>query len=442
MAVRQATLICGDALAVLRAMPARSVHCCVTSFPYWSLRDYGIPALLWSDGWRGSFGLEPTPQLYLDHAVLISAEIRRVLRNDGTLFLNMGDSYVSRPNGSIGKSTLEGSLAHHVQVRRAHGERKAGVPKGLKHKDLVGMPWRLAFALQDAGWWLRRDVIWSKPNPMPESVRDRPTTAHEYVFLLTKSERYFYDAEAVREAAITTRPELLAFGERPDLGLPAHSNDRRRSKKPDGWATHAGAHGAVHRDGREPGEAAEIASGRNLRSVWTIPTSSFPEAHFATFPPELARRCIAAGTSERGCCSECGAPWKREVMVSGKTTQEAASEAGHSNRSAAYGASKQNLDFKGSHWKLPARERSTSGWLPSCGHVAEIAPCTVLDPFSGAGTTAMVALRMGRNAIGIELKPDYCEMAARRIERDAPLLNRVEVCSFSEPQCILGGAAA
>ena len=268
--MRRATLIQGDALAVLRAMQARSIHCGATSPPYWGLRDYGLEASIWGgdpgcthrwqpltsrpraggtgastlkmDGrsleaqregaaraqqrqtrgavesafcrcgaWRGTFGLEPTPQLYVEHAVEVFEEFRRVLRDDGTLWLNMGDCYAAKARGTDAgwdkcRLSNPGSLQkRQAAALRKTGERHRGKDFGLKAKDIVGMPWRLAFALQEAGWWLRRDIIWSKPNPMPESVTDRPTTAHEYVFLLSKSERYFYDAEAVREAASVAR---------------------------------------------------------------------------------------------------------------------------------------------------------------------------------------------------------------------------------------------
>jgi len=436
MPVRQATIIQGDALAVLRAMPAGSVHCCVSSPPYWGLRDYGVP---------GQLGLERSPAEYLDRMVEIFAEMRRVLRDDGTLWVNMGDCYASGNRGGYHADEARWERSP-MQARRADrgGSGIPGSPNrlpqvGLKSKDLIGMPWRLAFALQDAGWWLRRDIIWAKPNPMPESVTDRPTTAHEYVFLLSKSERYFYDAEAVREPAIYAEPNASDSIASPyGQGFTRRANPGNRKAFRGGGAYTAGNSfdNSATKENAVGGNDGIPNLSRNLRSVWTIPTSPFREAHFATFPPELARRCIAAGTSERGCCSECGAPWKREVSIdyenpgNRSTNGPRSEERKHQEHGSAGYA--QRLE----------RRASTSGWLSTCGHVAEIAPCTVLDPFSGAGTTAMVALRMGRRAIGIELKPEYCEMAARRIERDAPLLNRVELASFSEPRCIRGGAAA
>jgi hypothetical protein len=195
-------LIQAHVLDGLRSLPDGCVHCCVTSPPYYGLRDYGLPPSRWGDGWEGCLGLEPTPAQFVVHLVEVFAEVLRVLRDDGTLWLNLGDSYASRPNGDLGPCGLQGSLVPHAEVRRARAWRRhqtTGPPPGLKHKDLMGLPWRLAFALQEAGWWLRADVIWSKPNPMPESVKDRPAKSHEYLFLLSKRARYYYDAEAVRE---------------------------------------------------------------------------------------------------------------------------------------------------------------------------------------------------------------------------------------------------
>jgi DNA modification methylase len=524
MPVRKATLIQGDVLAVLRAMPARSIHCVVTSPPYWGLRDYGIQSSVWGGdpacahqwnervpgvsktggtaasglssfghgvdaaaierkmaaraqggresafcrcgAWRGTFGLEPTPQLYIEHAVSIFEEVRRVLRDDGTLWLNIGDCYAAKARGTDAgwdkcRLSNPGSLQkRQAAALRKTGERYRGEDAGLKAKDLVGMPWRLAFALQDAGWWLRRDIIWAKPNPMPESVTDRPTTAHEYVFLLAKSRRYFYDAEAVCERASFLQPNSPE-----SIASPYGQGFTRRANPPcAGWADGEGEHRAAAH-ARAKGNARSFRGGgkytrarsfdngaiverethgnapnetltRNLRSVWTIATSPFPGAHFATFPPELARRCIAAGTSERGCCSECGAPWKRDLSIDYENPGNRSTNGPRSEER------KYQEHGSAGYAQRLERRASTSGWTPTCAHVAEIAPCTVLDPFSGAGTTAMVALRMGRSAIGIELKPEYCEMARSRIERDAPLLNRVELATFSEPQCIRGGAAA
>jgi DNA modification methylase len=368
--------------------------------------------------WRGCLGLEPAPELYLEHLVEVFRQVRRVLRADGTLWLNLGDCYASGGRGG-GGSFMSGRRDGSWRQRgAAKGWRAA--PAGLKDKDLVGMPWRLAFALQADGWWLRRDVIWAKPNPMPESVTDRPTASHEYVFLLSRSRRYFYDAEAVREA------DLGGDHPRRVLGMPEPSGGLLQPHR--GIRTAGGRNGA----------------GRNLRSVWSIPTAPFAGAHFATFPPELAERCIRAGSSEQGCCAECGAPWKRQVAV---RYDNPGRRRGNGPRSVARkGIERGTAGFA----RRLERRAVTTGWRPSCAcggmAMAEAAgvgrespesggrrgatgvrPCTVLDPFSGAGTTALVALRLGRTAVGIELNPEYVEMAARRIRDDAPLLNGVVV---------------
>jgi site-specific DNA-methyltransferase (adenine-specific) len=338
-------------------MPSGSVHCCVTSPPYWGLRDYRTPPQIWGGepncrhrwgdpirtpwandvrgpngrqknlaagawkvkttgpfcqrcgAWRGALGLEPDYRLYVDHLVAVMREVGRVLRPDGSLWLNLGDSYASgagkakRAGGGAQGAAWQGKGpagyrgAHKADPKNPGADLAGFQPNrmpqpGLKPKDLAGIPWRVAFALQDDGWWLRRDIIWAKPNPMPESVRDRPTTAHEYLFLLTKSSRYYFDGEAIKELTAT-------------------------------------------------------AARRNKRSVWTVATAPFPGAHFATFPPALIKPCILAGCPTGG---------------------------------------------------------------------------TVLDPFLGAGTTALVADRLGRASIGIELNPAYAEMARRRLPAAVPAL--------------------
>lgn len=252
----------GDALASLREMPDASVQCCVTSPPYWGLRDYGHTDQL---------GLEETPELYVARLVSIFQEVRRVLRDDGTLWLNLGDSYASDTKGSggVGRSTLVGT------PNDGNGQIFAArrVAHGLKPKDLVGIPWRVAFALQAAGWWLRSDIIWSKPNPMPESVTDRPTKAHEYLFLLAKSERYYYDAEAIKEPDVTRPQQWLSSDGRREI-----PGQTPQSK------------GIMQR------AAALLGQGRNRRTVWSITTEPFPDAHFAVMPQALVEPCILAGS--------------------------------------------------------------------------------------------------------------------------------------------------
>jgi DNA modification methylase len=300
----------GDAIEQLSLLSDESVQCCVTSPPYWGLRDYGV---------TGQIGLEATPEAFLEKMVAVFEQVRRVLRKDGTCWINMGDSYASNAGGysetgSRGATSCPrisaGTMSAIVQ------NRKRLPASGLKAKDLCGMPWRLAFALQAAGWYLRCDIIWHKPNPMSESVRDRPTKSHKYLFLLSRNERYYFDAEAIKEP-VTGNAHTRGNGVNP-----------KAYKMPDGWDTGPGAHGAFHRNGREkgktPGRNSRIhmdrdnehaarakhprqnasfsaavrglVEKRNKRSVWTVATAPYKEAHFATFPPKLIRPCILAGT--------------------------------------------------------------------------------------------------------------------------------------------------
>lgn len=363
----------GDALALLRAMPEASVQTVVTSPPYWGLRDYGTAT--WEGGdlecahkgrpkprqdtsgggpTKGRFaetrgtqaakaihsipvravcgcgarridaqiGLESSPADYVARLVEVFREVRRVMRTDGTLWLNIGDGYCASPPGNAPRDLSRGRP---MGTRGRQPSKKARAVRvnrvfGLKQKDLVGMPWRVAFALQEDGWWLRSDIIWHKPNPMPESIKDRPTKAHEYLFLLAAGERYVYDAGAVLEPTVSLDPE--------------HSSYRPNSAR-------------IAEDGRKEFSAKHVmsaraydAAGRNRRSVWTVTTVPYADAHFATFPQALVEPCILAGTG--------------------------------------VGA-------------------------------------TVLDPFCGAGTVGVVALRHGRRFLGLELNPEYVAMARRRI---------------------------
>ena len=368
----------GDVLERLREMPDESVHCVVTSPPYWGLRDYGEP---------GQIGLEPTPEEYVEKMVEVFREVRRVLRGDGTLWLNLGDSYVaSRGQGIVPGEG--GSVNSRASFRR---DKESVIPDrgrvlGMKPKDLVGIPWRVAFALQADGWWLRSDIIWAKPNPMPESVTDRPTKAHEYVFLLTKSARYFYDADAIREEHTS--------GENTPEGLAARLAIGDPNGKRGGTKSLNDGKGRTKPPSRPPGYIGHI-DGRNKRTVWTIATKPYPEAHFATFPPELPRICIKAGTSERGCCAECGAPWERVVeheKGDNETANRPKRTAGMDSRT-----STLSLPNGPKGWAARGGKTTTTGWQPTCDHKAATVPCVVLDPFSGAGTTGVEALALGRS---------------------------------------------
>ena len=289
-------------------------HTCVTSPPYWGLRDYGV---------NGQIGLEASPEEYTQTLVEVFREVRRALRDDGTLWLNLGDSYAAGGKGGGGSFMKERKDAAWQHRSKVNGWRPP--PEGLKPKDLVGIPWRVALALQADGWYLRSDIIWHKPNPMPESVTDRPTSSHEYLFLLSKSARYYYDAEAIREESVTEAGTAGTWAGNTDMGLP----------------------------NKKPNLGGSIEGFRNKRDVWTVTTQPYAGAHFATFPPKLIEPCILAGS-------------------------------------------------------------------PKGGHV--------LDPFGGAGTTGLVADRLGRKATLYEINPEYAQMARERIYDDAPLFAQVSPC--------------
>jgi len=327
-------VLIGDVREQLQRVPSASVQCVVTSPPYFGLRNYGH---------AGQIGLERSADAYVAALVAVFREVKRVLRDDGVLWLNLGDS--------------------------------------MEAKHLVGIPWRVAFALQADGWCLRSDVIWAKPNPMPESTTDRPSKAHEYIFLLTKAEQYYYDAEAIRET---------------------------------------------------PKQRAQAKGTSNCRSVWTITTQSYPEAHVATFPPELPTRCIRAGSSESGACRACGAPLAR-VVVKGAPDREQQRASG-GDKDGAY-AGQAVKPYAGTGAQNPSdvkrrilkgmTTRTTTHWVPTCkcdaAQAGDIVPCVVLDPFAGSGTTGAVAIQLQRSFVGIDLNPAYVALARKRISVVAPL---------------------
>ena len=315
MTMNQARIIIGDNRATLQTLETGSVQTCITSPPYWGLRDYGEDSQI---------GMEQTPAEFVEELCRVFDEVWRVLADDGTLWLNLGDSYAAfRDSKAIpdslrnGEGTKVGTAANRNPVSL-----KAS---GLKHKDLVGIPWRVAFALQDRGWYLRQDIIWAKPNPMPESVTDRCTKSHEYMFLLTKQPKYFFDHEAIREQAVSA-----------------------------GKPRQFGANNQVGTLRQDIGRIYEDSGLRNKRDVWTVNTSRFKGAHFATYPPELIEPCVLAGSRE-------------------------------------------------------------GDW--------------VLDPFSGSGTTGVVALANGRNYVGCELNPEYADISLYRIQDSVGMLGEVSVVS-------------
>jgi len=351
----------GDALTLLKTFPSEIFNCCVTSPPYYALRDYGV---------EGQLGMEETPELYVEKMVQVFREVKRTLKKDGTLWLNLGDSYFGSGQGyGDTKTTNKGH----------NGSRQRKKPEwhdcNLKPKDLIGIPWMVAFALRADGWWLRQDIIWHKPNPMPESVTDRCTKSHEYIFLLSKSSKYYYDAKAIatpyQDKTLTTYTAGPRKGNGDGSGLIfsenlANSGNVRKPKQwktPDGWDTGKGSHGSFHKEGREKGfkgyehrgpgdktltghsgnydsEGNLIGDGlANKKSVWEVATQSFYEAHFATFPEKLIVDCIKAGCPEGG---------------------------------------------------------------------------LVLDPFGGANTTGVVSRKLNRNYVAIELNPEYIKIGEKR----------------------------
>jgi site-specific DNA-methyltransferase (adenine-specific) len=367
-------IIQGDCIEGLRTLPDASVHCCVTSPPYWGLRDYGHD---------GQIGLEATPEAYVARMVEVFREVRRVLREDGTCWVNLGDSYATGA-GKVGDRPGGGSQGDNWRGAKTSPNRMA--IQGLKPKDLVGIPWRVAFALQADGWWLRQDIIWAKPNPMPESVRDRCTKAHEYVFLLTKSERYFYDAEAVSEAAICDRMRGPAL--HPDtVSTNGNSGLSRRS----------------------------FTGTRNRRSVWTVTTKPYSGAHFAVMPPDLVEPCILAGCPEQ-CCPVCGAGYER-ITAKQKRFESGSGRSGNAiegKQDLAASETNSTPDIR----MGPVVSVQTLGWAPVCDCAASgTMPGTVLDPFAGSGTTLAVAAELGRSGIGCELNPEYIELASQRIAK-------------------------
>lgn len=329
-------------------------------------------------------GLERTPEEYVANMVEVFREVRRVLRNDGTLWLNLGDSYNAGRNGGH----PGGKKQWKPEQEKYQGRSGANAP-GLKPKDLVGIPWRVAFALQADGWYLRQDIIWSKSNPMPESVRDRCTKSHEYLFLLTKSERYYFDSQAIAEPL--TRPDESS------RKTPAVFGGRDKY-------TEAQKQSRLHSGNEYVGTPTGT---RNRRSVWRISTQSYKGAHFATFPPRLVEPCILAGTSAKGCCPTCGKPWER---ITERTKIKRQRPNDYTKRTGEEGTGNSCAN------SVAGVEVKTTGWQQSCRcEPAEPVPCIVLDPFGGSGTTAMMAAHHCRDWLLCELNPDYAALAEQRI---------------------------
>lgn len=428
-------LLVGNCLDILPTLPAGSVHCCISSPPYWGLRDYGtatweggdpacdhdqrrrekdpdsleaISGGRFRDSLAGSnvcrkcgarrideqIGLEETPDEYVEKIVAVFRRVRKVLRHDGVLWLNLGDSY----GGAKGNNRGEGGGGGQERGDLLFRDLKNRItPYGMP-KQLIGIPWRVAFALQADGWFLRQDIIWAKPNPMPESVTDRCTKAHEYIFLLTKQETYYFDGEAIKEKAVSA-PHAPGWSTQ----RPTDTGPMMRSK----------ADGSSASQWDEPNRVWG-SEDRNKRSVWWVPSQPYREAHFATFPEDLIQPCVLA--SPEKVCSKCGMPWERIIERERRGTTM-----GH--RPDPNMACPTGKAIGSNTRGMPSVPIHTLGVAPMCRCGAPAGPGTILDPFMGSGTTGAMANRYGRDFIGIELNPQYLEMAERRIRKERTLFD-------------------
>ena len=370
----------GDCKEKLQSLCSNSINTCITSPPYWGLRDYGVD---------GQLGLEETPEEFVDNLVQVFKEVKRVLRDDGTVWLNLGDSYASR--GKVGQKDTQKydgiSMMEHLH---------SGGVEGLPPKNLVGIPWRVAFALQADGWYLRQDIIWHKPNPMPESVTDRCTKSHEYIFLLSKSPKYYFDNEAIKEDSVTIIK-------------------KRTRKTGTGVDSNIGNKGSAGNNGK-----------RNKRSVWTVNTKPFKDAHFATFPVDLIEPCVLAGCPEK-VCVKCDTPYERKVEIKRTPRWELPPD------DPRYRPSKYETEYDklNGDTRFNVSETKDLGLQKQCQCQCksnETKPGTVLDPFGGSGTTAEVANARNRDAVLIELNEEYIEiMKARLVSPQEDLFNLVEL---------------
>jgi DNA modification methylase len=508
-------IYCGDSRQL--PLPDESVQCVVTSPPYWGLRKYsGDQDLVWGDnhcehqwgeilvkqgahkagetnpglegytkdrnqwsnsqgrfcslcgGWRGALGLEPTPEMYVSHIVEIFQEVKRVLRKDGVAFVNIGDTYAGSPSGH---PSWDGWQTGGIKDASRNYEKRSTVVSNLKPKDLCLIPFHLAIALHEHGWWIRSVICWSKPNPMPESVNGwrwerhkirvkvgkantgetsadrpldapnhpyrgdgwevqalegrlaseyvdcpgcpkclpnggyvlrkgswRPTESHEYILMLSKRDNYYCDAESVREPL----SELTLADRRNASGRHIYSDSNWQDADKSSWY--------------RANTFVNPQAGRNLRSVWTFPTTPYPGVHFATFPEKLPELCIKAATPEVGCCSKCGAPSVRvlDKKASQFSVRVRDAKAGRGTAEEGYKATEEEIAKYPDH--PDPGYRQTLGWRPSCSCNAQKVPSVVLDPFCGAGTTAKVAKQLGRRFVGIDISEEYCRLSQKRLE--------------------------
>lgn len=379
--------VCSDVIKFLKSLPDGCVHCIITSPPYYGLRDYKVD---------GQIGLEGSPQQFIAKLVEVFDECRRVIHQSGTLWLNIGDSYCTGPKNRThdsSMSTLQGSQ----KTQEASRRQPSKIHDGWKPKDMLGMPWRLAFALQDAGWYLRSDIVWAKKNSMPESVSDRPSKSHEYIFMLAKSKKYFYDIDAVRQKL---KPSSVAR-----LGQDVNNQK-----------------GSDRIEGKKNGNMKAVGSGDGaaLRTVWHMSVGRSSVKHFATYPRHLVRPCVRAGTSGKGCCPTCLEPWVRIVEKIRRPTRPGTNSKIHGGKNGWMNVDRDIRHDNGGETgavignRDPRRhvtERILRGWKQNCKcESAEPVPCLVLDPFLGSGTTIAVAVEEGRRGVGCELNPEYCRI--------------------------------
>ena len=441
-------ILIGNNMEKLKEIESESVDCIVSSPPYFGLRDYGTAS--WEGGdsncdhkygrnSRGGltekqnsnvgsfgdeaikhgekckkcgakrtdeqFGLEETLEEYIEKTVLLFEELRRVLKPQGTVWWNIGDSYASKSSawGGRGKNSILNKTGLEDKQRR-----NTVVPDGLKAKDLMMIPARVAIALSENGWYLRSEIIWHKPNPMPESVKDRPTSAHEKIYLFAKNKKYYYDADAIRvpqkQDSIARAGRDVWKNNKIDTGNYSIPNVDSAKK--------------LNQKVRDTVSEGKIPMA-NKRNVWTVTTKPFRGAHFAVFPPDLIEPCIKAGSSEHGCCSECGNPYIRDtkvVSVPQRTTRD--------NMVGVIPG--RNKTSRMNSKEMESLVREERGWVATCKCNADVVKSVVLDPFGGSGTTGLVANNLGRNAILIELNEEYVEIAKKRLGEDLGLFSEVK----------------
>lgn len=453
-------IINADVLDGLKQLPDESVHCVVTSPPYFGLRSY-LP----DDHPMKPFeiGSEPTVEAHIEKLVAVFREVRRVLRSDGICWMNYGDAYARNPAKGQHKPGQSGGKNAYVYDKGGGRASSTSISDGMKEKDLMLLPFRIALALQADGWWIRSRLPWLKPNGMPSSVEDRPGTSVEEIFMLTKSARYFYDGEAIKLQAKypagpnapgkVKSPQGQGFtrknkNERSD-GHIIESSARTRVGFNDRWAAKTNNDRKAlasplyerHRASIDGGQSLQespdgtrafrqsdaffaalgdvkgvIANSDGEMLALHVATQPYAEAHFATFPPKLIEPLILAGTSHKGCCSACGAPWERIVEKTFVPQPDVSTERGMRG-----GPGQKPMDDSDSREGFPRGTTSarTLGWRATCScEGASVIPCTILDPFMGAGTTALVADRLQRNAIGFELGDGYVAQAENRISAD------------------------